>query len=499
MIFLTYFISIVLTTAQYVECFNTQDCWDYYEKKYCYAGLCTDMCPPGYSQKNEGSEPFFSCHCNKTAGFHEDGIFTVVGGHDFTSYSISKCKCVKDFCVATVYATGVGYTDGLITKGRPPNCKVDTDEIPPVLSEFIFYLVIGIMIVFLFINCRSSSHVIYDFYRYIALYILASIAVIVFVQTVYPFSSGFTRSMAFGIMIHNSAEWNLLIRLHYGKTASPRVCANVCVMVYYLIMLGATAVLPLQILLLFSMIQGGFLDWTLVFFVVVVACKLEDEENPQPCMRKCCCCQTKRRSFICTFGVAAATHLFGVQVLFYGFILNSPSVIGVGAGFLVPMFLIYTLWAIGQDRVVFVCGPTLFMNYEKRVGETPDFQLVPFMHTTQLVDVCWQKFIGDSLSKNLRDEDESELDVLVDGGKVDNSVVVIENAPTNIQIEDPESFKFGIDEEVKHCCCGGWLFTWIPLYWLAAFIFIIINASCLFFIPKAEKLGCDTGYKYGVW
>jgi len=495
MIFLTCLLCTVMTTAQYVECYNNTDCWKYHEKKYCYVGMCTDNCPPGYAQQNEGSEPWFTCKCNSSLGFKEDDIFRVFEGHNFTDLAIPKCKCDRRFCVATVYATGIGYTDGLIPKGEPPNCKADPDRIPSVHSLFMFYLVIGTMIVFLFVNCRSSSHVIYDFYRYYAIYILASIAVIVFVQTVYPFSAGFTRTMAFGIMIHNSSEWNLLIRLQYGKTAYPRVGANLCVMVYYVIMLVMMAILPLDALLLFSMIQGGLLDWSLLFFVFVAAKLVKDDENPQPCLRKCCCCRTMRSSFICGFGFGALTHLVSVEILFVGFAMNSPGVIGAGAALLVPTFLIYTFWVIGQDLSLFMCGPVLFMNYENRVGETPSFKLVPFMHTTQLVDLCWQRFIGNRYDEN---EHESELRVLVNGEEVAQPAHAIEKAKEGVQIEDPESFKFGIEE--NDCCCGGLLFSWLPIYWLVALAVVTVNACLIMFTPKSTKFeGCAAGYKYGAW
>jgi len=347
--------------------------------------------------------------------------------------------------------------------------------------------------VFAFVNCRSSSHIIYDFYRYFTIYIIASIAVIVFVQTVYPFSAGFTRTMAFGIMIHNSAEWNLLIRLQYGKTAYPRVGANLCVMVYYVIMLVAMTILPLEALLLFSMIQGGFLDWSLVFFVCVAAEMVKDDENPQPCLRKCCCCRTRRSSFKCMFGFAALSHLISVEVLFVGFALNSPGIIGLGAALLVPMFLVYTFWVIVQDRAIYMFGPTLFMNYEKRVGETPSFELVPFMHTTQLTGLCWQRFIGNRYSK--MNSNENELQILRRAEDV--GPPKIEKAQGGVNIEDPESFKFGIEE--NRCCCGGLLFTWLPIYWLVALLVVTVNAVAIIKLPKFHTDGCKPGYKYGVW
>lgn len=399
-----------------------------------------------------------------------------------------------------VYALGIGYTDGLIPNGSPPNCKVKADEVPaPILTEFVFYLVISTMLIFTFINCRSASGVIYDFHRYIWLYCLASIAVIVFVQTVYPFTAGFTRSMAFGVIIHNSAEWNFLLRLHFGKESSVRNCTNMCVMGYYVLMLTAMviipAILPLEYLLYIAMVQGGFLDWTLLFFVCVGGRALENEQNWQPIL-KYCCTNSKSR-FINSFGPAAAFHLVTVQVLFVGFVLNNPLLIGAGSLLLVPTFFFYTYWVYGEDRVSLLCGPSLVMNYKKKESEysSSDFVLTPFTHTTRTVDLLWQ-----GLFRNQSTIPEKDTEAGVTADDENETTQLVESVTKTIVIEDCENFKFGVHDAVSKCACGCLCCTWIPLYWVGAMIIVIFNATMIIYVPSFTGTdGCNSGYDYGVW
>merc|ERR1719320_2032616 len=113
------------------------------------------------------------------------------------------------------------------------------------------------------------------------------------------------------------------------------------------------------------MIQGGFLDWVLVFFTFVAARRMQkDIKNWQPILRKCF--PTTWSCFIFGFGSAAVFHLVTVEVLFTGFILNKPLLIGIGSTFLVPTFFLYTFWAYSEDRLSLICGPTLFMNMKSR-------------------------------------------------------------------------------------------------------------------------------------
>jgi len=478
-------------TDYYVECYNNTDCRNYHDKPYCYVGMCTERCPPGYVQSNYGSEPTFVCNCNTDAGFKVDGYFSSISSDP----KIPKCKCSKSYCEVTVYAAGVGYTDGLIPKGSPPNCKKIPDEIPLVLTEFIFFFVIGTMIIFTFINCRSASGVIYDYHRYIALYVIASIAVIVFVQTVTPFTSGFTRSMGFGVIIHNSAEWNFILRLHYGKQASVRNNTNMCVMLYYVLLLIAMVILPLESLLYVAMIQGGFLDWTLVFFLCVGGKRIKDEENWQPICNSCC--KTSYSRFSCWFGTAAIFHLLTVQVLFVGFALNNPVLIGFGSLLLVPTFLCYTYWAYGEDRLSLLCGPSLVTDY--KVKDNDSMLLVPFAHTTRTPDVLWQGLLKNRWTYNGKDVEASE-----NAGNGSETVKLIEPNTDRIDIQDFESFKFGIDDTVSKCaccsCCAPCC-NWIPLYWVGAFVTVVLNATAIIVVPSLTtgKGECITGFEYGAW
>jgi len=478
----------------YVECYTDADCQDIHDKPYCYIGTCTTRCPPGYKQRNFGKEPTFRCTCDIGKGFKPNGYFPKYP-------SIPKCKCNRSYCKVTVYAAGVGYTDGLIPTGLPPNCKIKSGEIPGIATEFTFYMVIGTMIIFAFINCRSASGVIYDFHRYIALYVVASIAVIVFVQTVTPFTAGFTRTMGFGVIIHNSAEWNFLLRLHYGKQASVRNCTNMCVMLYYVLLLIAMVILPLEALLYVAMIQGGFLDWALVFYVFVA--KVKEEPNWQPVCNSCFSTSTSR--FQCQYGFAAIFHLTTVEVLFVGFAMNNPILIGIGSVLLVPTFLAYTFWAYGEDRLSVLCGPSLVMNYKlKHDGDnTADVTLVPFEHTSRAVDILWQGLVGGQAHVIQKENVTTDA-----GGDANETEKLIDEPASPVDVEDCENFKNGIHEQVAKCpcckCCscfsGCW--TWIPCYWGLAFLIVVFNATIIIYAPTylpRWSNDCISGYEYGAW
>jgi len=496
----------ILTSAQndsYLECTSNDDCWEYYDTWYCYAGTCTDRCPPGYTQENRGDEPFFTCTCDSSKGFNTSDYFP----GEWSGVQIPKCVCEKTFCKVLVYATGIGYTNGLVPKGSPPNCKINTDDIPSVLSEFIFYFIVAMMILFTFINCRSSSGVIYDFHRYVGLYVIASIAVIVFVQTVTPFTAGFTRSMGFGVIIHNSAEWNFLLRLHFGKKADVRNSTNMCVLLYYVIMLLAMTVFPLRFLFLVAMIQGGFLDWTLVFFIHVGINNQNNKYEPnwQNLCKNLCCKKLKQKCMFATgrfvfwYGFASIFHLITVEILFFGFAMNSSVLVGMGSIFLVPTFFAYTFWAYGEDRVSLLCGPGLFMDYTPGTGRSSDFSLTTFTHTTRTADVMWQGFIGDRVITFK----SGDWGMVAEDGKEIEMEKLIETDTKAVVIEDCENFKFGAvkcKKINKGCDC----ISWLPVYWLLALCVVTVNAVLIYHTPQwfgDDKWfsGCPEGFDYGAW
>jgi len=487
----------VLTTANNVstvECSDDQDCLDYHDKLYCYAGKCTDSCPPGYKQETvAGDEPFFTCTCDTSKGFNTSGHFP----RNNAGVRIPKCACVQTYCHITVYAKGIGYTDGIVPREAPPNCKIKSDEIPPIISSFILYMIIGTMILFTFLNLRTASGVIYDFHRYIGLYVLASIAVIVFVQTVQPFTAGFTRTMGFGVIIHNSAEWNFLLRLHFGKKADVRNATSMCVMLYYVILLIAM-LLPLKFLFLVAMIQGGFLDWTLFFFTFVGIKNSTSEPNWQYICKNFCGSSVSR--FAVWYGFASFFHLVTVEILFVGFALNSPVLIGIGSIFLVPTFLSYTFWAYGEDRSSVLCGPELVMDYKKPTDNSTDFSLAPYTHTTRKADVLWQAFVGDRAVTYVT-EDET----VPAGGDESETAKLIKRDTNTITIDDCESFKFGVTAQTINK--NSKYISWIPVYWAAAFIIVVCNATAILNLPDynmemwlfLRKRGCPTGFELGAW
>lgn len=524
MIFFVLSLCILLTFAvtydgDYVECFDHKDCEKNFEdsaKIYCYVGTCTDRCPPGYKQVNTERDWNFDCECDEKKGLVNDSNF----GYPFVNLNISKCRCDKAFCSVTVYSTGIGYTDGLVPKGAPPNCKIKLDEIPAVLTQFSLYLVLITMTIFLLIHCRSASGLIYDFHRYYGLYVLGSTMVIVFVSSVYPFTAGFTRTMAFGIVAHNSAEWNILLRLQFGKPSHVRNSSNVCLIMYYIILLLAMSVLRLDYLLYFSMIQGGFLDWTFVCFICAARKTIYDSDTHDHVPNQCC--KNEYSRFVTWFGVAAIFHLVSVEVLFAGFILNDAVMIGLGGFFLLPTFLFYTIWVFGQSRLMVFCGPSVFMNYVKSgISDSAptDFLIVPFKHTTRTVDILWKKFVGEGYAPIQKVAVEMEpLDIVqvervghghgspVELADVDASATVVTgfSRSTNFEVEDYESFKFGINNQCCCCkcprfpCCFGKF--WIPCYWFVALTCISVNAGVLIQLPKWKNTeGCKKGYDYGAW
>jgi len=479
--------------GEYVECFTDDDCMENFpenDNNYCYVGTCTNRCPPGYNQTSTRDNYIFQCECDGENGLVPDGNFT--GAFE----NINKCKCDKPYCLVTVYSTGIGYTDGLIPKGAPPNCKIVSDDIPQILTQFAFYLVIVSMGLFLFIHCRSASSVVYDFHRYYGLYVLGSILVIVFVQTVYPFTAGFTRTMTFGIVAHNSMEWNILVRLQYGKTAHVRNAANIVLVLYFVIMLFAMSVLRLDHLLYFSMVQGGFLDWAFVCFIGAAQNTVEKSDTQGQYFQTCCKSEYSRFAF--WFGLGAIFHLLSVEILFAGFILNNAELIGLGGFFLLPMFGFYTIWVFGQERIMIFCGPSVFMQYEqnKNLCAASNLKIVPYKHTTRVVDILWKRLVGEGYGPIQMES----LD--------DEQVGREEDVPKGLQtsgvfeVEDPELFKFGIDDECcgckcpkVPCCCNR-----IPLYWIIALICISVNAGIFMLLPMLVSTeGCNEGYDYGAW
>jgi len=498
--------------GEYVECLTDKDCIDNYpenDKNYCYVGTCTSRCPPGYKQVSTGNSTTFACECDEEKGLVNNSNF----GDAFAN--LDKCKCDRAYCFVTVYSTGIGYTDGLVPNGAPPNCKIQLDEIPHVLTQFSFYLVVGTMIIFMFIHCRSTSGVIYDFHRYYGLYVLGSTLVIVFVDTVYPFTAGFTRTMAFGIVAHNSMEWNILLRLQYGKTAYIRNSSNVCLVMYYVIMLLAMSVLQLDHLLYFAMVQGGFLDWTFFCFIFAARKTIKDRDTHELYPHECC--ENEYCRFVFWFGFGAIFHLLSVEILFAGFILNNAVLIGLGGFFLLPMFFFYTIWVFGQDRLMVFCGPSVFMNYViQRISDAPPkFQIVPFKHTTRTADILWKRLVGEGYGP-INKVDVEMVPSEVERGSNDkdalNELPALDALAHDItgssrsgtfEVDDCENFKFGIDDQCCGCscpkvpCCCNYH---IPLYWVIAFICISVNAGILIQLPKwVHAEDCNEGYDYGAW
>jgi len=268
-------------------------------------------------------------------------------------------------------------------------------------------------------------------------------------------------------------------------------------MLYYVLLLLAMVILPLEFLLYVSMIQGGFLDWALVFYVHVA--KVKEEPNWEPVCNSCF--PTSSCRFKCWYGFAATFHLVTVEVLFVGFAMNNPILIGIGSVLLVPTFLAYTFWAYGEDRSSVLCGPSLVMNYKaKPDGDyTADVTLVPFEHTSRAVDILWQGLVGGQAHVIKKES------VTTDAGGDENETEKLIDEPTSpVDVEDCENFKNGIHEQASTCpclkCCS--CCSWIPCYWGFAFLIVVFNATIIIYSPTFLPRGsdnCISGYEYGAW
>merc|ERR1719427_2123137 len=165
---------------------------------------------------------------------------------------------------------------------------------------------------------------------------------------------------------------------------------------YFVMMLLAMSVLRLDHLLYFSMVQGGFLDWTFVCFILAAQNTVKKSGTDPQYIHQCCKDEYSR--FVCWYGFGAIFHLMSVEILFAGFILNNALLIGLGGFFLLPTFLFYTIWVFGQERLMVFFGPSVFMNYVKGGDfseSVPKFQMVPFKHTTRTVDILWKRLVGE--------------------------------------------------------------------------------------------------------
>jgi len=321
--------------------------------------------------------------------------------------------------------------------------------------------------------------------------------------------------MAFGIIAHNSSEWNILLRLYYGKTAHVRNTTNLCLIVYFIIMLLAMSLLPLELLLFFSMVQGGFLDWSFVWFIIAARKTIQGSDAHEKAPDQCC--NSQYSTFAVWFGIGAITHLLSVEILFAGFILNNATLVGGGGFLLVPMFFFYTMWVFGQARLMIFCGPQVFMNYV--TGGVPEslqkFFIVPYTHTTRAVDVLWKRFVGEGYAPVKADDVEltgmsGGPEKPVDGDKSENSIIGFSTGGA-FEVEDCESFKFGIIDDVRkcpecHCCKSDCCNTKcrIPCYWILAFICIFLNSAILINLPmwvspSKRNHRCNAGFDYGAW
>merc|ERR1719383_431906 len=94
----------------------------------------------------------------------------------------------------------------------------------------------------------------------------------------------------------------------------------------------------------------------------------------------------------------------------------------------------------------------------------------------EAVSVVKLEQVGDDAQVGLADDDTSA------------QVLTRFSQSSNYQVEDCESFKFGINDQCCcckfpriPCCCSNF---WIPCYWIVALTCISVNAGILIQLPK---------------
>merc|ERR1719494_1679723 len=148
------------------------------------------------------------------------------------------------------------------------------------------------------------------------------------------------------------------------------------------------------------------------------------------------------------------------------------------------------------------------MNYvrrEKPASAPTKFLITPFKHTTRTVDILYKRLVGEGYAPiqkvdvEMKTVDVVKLEQVGSDTEVemadDTSAQVLSrfSRSSNCQVEDCESFKFGINDQCCcyklpriPCCCSK---CWIPCYWIIALTCISINAGVLIQLPKWTSHG----------
>ena len=185
------------------------------------------------------------------------------------NYCWPKNETTGEYCNTS---SGITY-DGKISTSK-------TVELALYSGFFVFLFLIFILIV----NLRSCSRIATDWFRIIALYISATLILILFFTVLGPMVQlGATRQILVGALMHNGAEVYLIGQLWHGvvKSGSLNVKYWCIFMSYGMIVALITAILPLNVGLFMGLFQGFAIDWTMVISFAFCAYKLGKLPKPE--------------------------------------------------------------------------------------------------------------------------------------------------------------------------------------------------------------------------
>ena len=130
------------------------------------------------------------------------------------------------------------------------------------------------------VNLRSCSKIVTDWFRIIALYIGATILLILFFTVLGPLSAlGATRQILVGALMHNGGEVYLIGQLWHGvvRSGTLNVIYWVVFMMYGLIIAIVISFIPFNAALFLGVLQGFVIDWTMLISFAFTAYKLRDK------------------------------------------------------------------------------------------------------------------------------------------------------------------------------------------------------------------------------
>eukprot|EP01083_Nonionella_stella_P223141 795565_1 len=206
------------------------------------------------------------------------------------------------------------------------------------------------LVFLIFLLARTCSKTKLDWYRLIAIYIIATLGVPISIA-LGPQDGGFNRILGFGILIHNLGELFIINHVYYGspgQNGNNRFSAIYAIFYIWIVMAFITFLEPLWVLFLILMLQGSFCDWTLVGTFIYLGTHAEFKVK-----EKCACCCGLQMNYG-MFGIfAAITHILSIQPLFYMMALPNFQAGGaVTIILLMPTFILYILFSSANPNTV---------------------------------------------------------------------------------------------------------------------------------------------------